>query len=300
VRFGARRDGRLIIAVIAMLALMTTAAGTTIAFGRGRPDRTTRLVTEQPAAQLPVFAQPVPAPTLAPPAMPATVGSPARAGSPAPRGAPRPVVCQAPPVVPATKTVAASALGSSVAVFDAPGGRLVRSLPSPTRDNQRLHMRVVGSQGRDWLRVQMAERPNGVTGWIQSIEVETSVAEHRILIERCARRLTVFQAGQPVRRYPVAVGKGSTPTPLGDFYVDFLEKWRPSSKYGPWLLSVNGFSEVYRTFGKGGIGQIGIHGTQARTSVGRPTSNGCIRMHNEAIAELASIIAPGTPVLIAP
>ncbi len=309
-RFGARRNGRVVIAAVAMVALLATAAGTTIAFGRDRPDRTTRLVTEQPAAQVPVFSHVVPAPAIAAPTEPTSPQTPAAASSaadsprrsagPVRRPARPPVPCAAPPAVPATSTIAASAIGSSVAVFDAPNGRLVRSLPSPTRDNQRLHLRVVGSRGAEWLQVQMAERPNGVTGWIQSFEVDTSLAENRILIERCARRLTVFRAGQPVLRFPVAVGKSGTPTPLGDFYVDFLEKWQPSSKYGPWLLSVSGFSEVYQTFGKGGIGQIGIHGTQARTSVGRPTSNGCIRMHNEAISQLATIITPGTPVLIAP
>lgn len=291
-RFGAPRQGRTAIAVLALLALLSAAVGTTVAFGRGRPGSVE--VVTRPAAQVPTFERPVTAPTLAPPSLPATT-APAAPKPAAPRPAPKP--CPPAPAVPVTQTVAASALGSSVAVFDAPGGALVRRLPSPTRDHQRLHLRVVASQG-DWLQVQMAERPNGVTGWIRSAEVETSVAPYRILVERCARRMTVFQAGRVVMREPVAVGKGSTPTPLGDFYVDFLEKWAPSSKYGPWLLSVSGFSEVYKTFGKGGVGQIGIHGTQARTSVGRPTSNGCVRMHNEAIAVLATMITPGTPVLI--
>lgn len=207
------------------------------------------------------------------------------------------VPCPKPPPVPASDTLAATSRVPSLPVYDAPGGRQVRALPSPTRDYQPLHLRVVENRG-DWYRVQMAERPNGVTGWIQARHVTTSVAKYRILIERCARRLTLFRSGRSVGQFPVAVGKPSTPTPLGDFYIDFLEEWRPSSKYGPWLLSVSGFSEVYMTFGNGGVGQIGIHGTQARTSVGRPTSNGCIRMHNDAISTLARLVTPGTPVLI--
>ena len=289
-RFGARRRGRLVIAVIGMLAMMSTAAGTTIAWGRGEPAETVTRVVSAPSAA-PLAPSPSSSPTVrsTPPApRPAGVAAPARPAA----------TCPAPPTVPATETLAATSKLSSLPVFDAPGGRQVRALPNPTRDYQPLHMRVVGTSG-DWYRVQMAERPNGVTGWIRAADVTTSVAKYRILIERCARRLTLYRAGQVVMREPVAVGKPKTPTPLGDFYVDFLEPWRPSSKYGPWLISVSGFSEVYQTFG-GGVGQIGIHGTQARTSVGRPTSNGCIRMHNDAINRLAKLVTNGTPVLIAP
>ena len=291
-RFGTPRRGRLTIAVIGMLALMSTAAGTTIAFGRGTPGETvTRIVTA---------AAPSPSSSPSTAVAPSASARPSRPPAAKPARAARAAVpCAQPPAVPASETLAATTRVSSLPVYDAPGGRQVRALPSPTRDHQPLHLRVVENRG-DWYRVQMAERPNGATGWIEARHVSTSVAKYRILVERCARRLTLFRAGRAVAQYPVAVGKGSTPTPLGDFYVDFLEEWRPSSKYGPWLISVSGFSEVYRTFGAGGVGQIGIHGTQARTSVGRPTSNGCIRMHNEAISVLARLVTPGTPVLIAP
>jgi lipoprotein-anchoring transpeptidase ErfK/SrfK len=128
--------------------------------------------------------------------------------------------------------------------------------------------------------------------------VTTSRTPYRILVQRCSRQLTLYKLGAPVFSAPVAIGKEKTPTPLGDFYVDFTEAWRPTSVYGPWLVSVSGFSEVYDKFGKGGVGQIGIHGTQAATSVGKPTSNGCIRMHNEDITRLASLVVAGTPVRI--
>jgi len=291
-----RRSARarnLSIAVLAMLAVLITAVGTTVTFGRGRPaaGAVPRLVTT-PEAQVPTFSSPVVAPTLAPPR---TAAAPSARATAAPGPA---TPCPRPPAsMPAGDTIALSARYSELKVFDGPDGTLVRRLPNPTRDNQLLHLRAVESVP-GWYRAQMAERPNGVTGWVRMDDVTTSRTPYRILVERCARRLSLFQSGQLVMQEPVAVGKGSTPTPLGDFYVDFLEKWAPSSKYGPWLISVSGFSEVYTSFGKGGIGQIGIHGTQARTSVGRPTSNGCVRMHNEDIAKLARWVTAGTPVLI--
>jgi lipoprotein-anchoring transpeptidase ErfK/SrfK len=216
------------------------------------------------------------------------------AASPTPAPAPG---CPAAPAMPADDTLVVHVQTATAVVHATPGGTVVRSLVNPTRDNQPLHLRVVEKSG-GWYRVQMPERPNSTTGWIRATGITSSRAAYRILVQRCSRQLTLYKAGQPVFTAPVAIGKDKTPTPVGDFYVDFTEAWRPSSVYGPWLVSVTGFSTVYDKFGKGGVGQIGIHGTQARTSVGKPTSNGCIRMHNEDITRLASLVVAGTPVRI--
>lgn len=195
------------------------------------------------------------------------------------------------------RTLVAHAIRSGLPVFDAPDGRHLRTLANPTHEGQHLHLRVVNTRP-GWLRVQYAARPNGTTVWIRRVDVTTSITPYRILVQRCAKLIWLFDRGEPVMRFPVAVGKSDTPTPKGDFYVDFVERWRPDSKYGPWLFSVNGFSEVYSRFGDGGTGQIGIHGTQARSSVGGPTSNGCLRMFSEQISRMAEHVVPGTPVLI--
>lgn len=49
--------------------------------------------------------------------------------------------------------------------------------------------------------------------------------------------------------------------------------------YGPWFISLD----------TGWIG-IGIHGTHAPASIGTMASEGCIRMHNQDVAELKEII----------
>ncbi len=217
--------------------------------------------------------------------------------APSPAPAPRGGTCPAAPSMPADDTLVLTAQTRSVAVHDGPGGRVQRQLPSPTRDGQPLHLRVMETAG-EWHRVQMPERPNSTTGWVRGAGMTRSRAPYRILLQRCSRQLTLFRDGRPVFDEPIAIGKPQTPTPLGDFYVDFVESWRPDSPYGPWLISVTGFSDVYQTFGEGGVGQIGIHGTQAASSVGKPTSNGCIRMQNDAITRLAGLVVAGTPVLV--
>jgi len=199
--------------------------------------------------------------------------------------------------MPAGDTMVVTAQTPTVDVHAAPAGRVERTLSNPTRDHQPLHLRVMESID-GWHRVQMPERPNSGTGWVRSSGLTSARTPYRILIQRCSRQLTLFRGGRPVMTEPIAIGKPTTPTPLGDFYVDFVEKWRPSSPYGPWLISVTGFSEVFQRFGEGGVGQIGIHGTQSAASVGQPTSNGCIRMHNDAITRLAGLAVAGAPVLI--
>jgi lipoprotein-anchoring transpeptidase ErfK/SrfK len=210
---------------------------------------------------------------------------------------PAAAACPDAPQMPSVQTLVAHPIRSGLPIFDEPDGRHLRTLANPTREGQRLHLRVVNTRP-DWLRVQYVARPNGTTVWIRRVDVTTSVTPYRLLVQRCSKLIWLFDRGQPAMRFPAAVGKSSTPTPKGDFFVDFLEKWRPDSKYGPWLLSVNGFSEVYSEFGDGGTGQIGIHGTQARGSVGGPTSNGCVRLFSEHVSRLAEVVVPGTPVLI--
>lgn len=205
--------------------------------------------------------------------------------------------CPDAPRMSRVQTLVAHAARSGLPLFDAPDGRHLRTLANPTHEGQNLHMRVVNTRP-NWFRVQYAARPNGTTAWVRQIDVTTSITPYRLLVQRCAKLIWLFDRGEPVMRFPAAVGKSSTPTPKGDFYVDFKEAWRPDSKYGPWLFSVNGFSDVYQKFGNGGTGQIGIHGTPARDSVGGPTSNGCIRMFSEDISQLAPLVDGGVPVLI--
>ncbi len=206
--------------------------------------------------------------------------------------------CPEAPQMPTYQTIVATPNRSGLPTFDQPDeSAFRRTLKNPTHEGQLLHLRVVNTRP-DWYRVQYAARPNGVTTWIRKADVTTTLTPYRLLVQRCSKLIWLFDRGQPVMRFPAAVGKSNTPTPRGDFFVDFVEAWRPDSKYGPWLFSVNAFSEVYTSFGDGGTGQIGIHGTQARGSVGGPTSNGCVRMFSEEITQLRPYVEPGTPVLI--
>lgn len=105
-----------------------------------------------------------------------------------------------------------------------------------------------------------------------------------ISVELEPRQLKFYQQGRGVRIYPVAIGKSSTPTPLGIFMIEW-KKINPGGILGSRLLKLN----------RGGLA---IHGTTDPSSIGRAVSNGCIRMHNHHIEEIYPEISSGTKVEI--
>jgi len=143
-------------------------------------------------------------------------------------------------------------------------------------------------------------RPNGTTAWIAAGTVTLSRNRFRIEVDVSDHRLVVWDSDQVVVDTPVGIGTGSTPTPIGSFYlIELLAPADPGGIYGPYAFGLSGYSETLASF-NGGEGVIGIHGTDDPTSIGRDSSHGCIRVPNETIAHMASILPLGTPVVIAP
>lgn len=113
-------------------------------------------------------------------------------------------------------------------------------------------------------------------------------------------RLYLFRDGQLDRTYPIAAGKPSTPTPVGQFRILNKQKnptWYPpdgakpvppgpSNPLGPWWMGVtrNG---------------VGLHGGGNNQTIGTAVSHGCMRMYNQHATELALTVPVGTPVTIA-
>jgi lipoprotein-anchoring transpeptidase ErfK/SrfK len=206
-------------------------------------------------------------------------------------------VCPQLPAVSAAPVTAAKAVVPSVKVYDRPDGRVVRVLASPTVEGATLNTIVVERRGT-WLRVQLPIRPNETTGWVFLTDFAQYEVPYQVVVQRCARRITVFRSGVQVWSRPAAVGKPRTPTPTGNFYVDFVAPMRYGSAYGPYLVSVAGFSNVLHQFGKNGIGQIAIHGTNNPASVGHAASNGCVRLYNKDLVELVKFLPEGSRVRI--
>ena len=120
----------------------------------------------------------------------------------------------------------------------------------------------------------------------------------RILVNLEARRVTVYRDGRKARAFRAVVGKLSTPTPTGQFFVEEIVQVKPGEADGPFALALSARSNVLQEF-EGGPGQIGIHGREGLGgTLGRAESHGCIRLATASIDWLAARIGPGTPVKI--
>jgi lipoprotein-anchoring transpeptidase ErfK/SrfK len=156
-----------------------------------------------------------------------------------------------------------------------------------------------GAAEPEWLQVLVPMRPNGSTGWIEAAAVTLSTTTYEIRVELGAHKLTLLDNGRVVLEAPTVNGKEATPTPLGRFYitdpVDLQD--RPTGAYGAYALGLSGYSEVLLEF-NGGPGQLAVHGTNNTALLGQDASNGCIRVDNDTIVRIASMVPVGTPVEI--
>src|SRR5919206_3536635 len=107
----------------------------------------------------------------------------------------------------------------------------------------------------------------------------------------------LFRMGVVTLCAVAAVGSSATPTPLGRYYVNQkLRVTDPSGPYGPGAIGISAFSPVLTGWTQGG--PIAIHGTNDPASIGRAVSNGCLRVQNDVLRRLFSLVPAGTPVVI--
>ncbi len=159
--------------------------------------------------------------------------------------------------------------------------------------------RSIAPGGGRWLLVQLPGRPNGATGWISELDTRAAVTTWRIVVELAARRLQVYSHGHVVKVFRAVVGKPSTPTPTGSFFVEESLQMQSGEPGGPFALALSARSNVLQEF-EGGPGQIAIHGrANLGGTLGTAASHGCIRLATSSIDWLAARIRPGTPVTIA-
>lgn len=109
-------------------------------------------------------------------------------------------------------------------------------------------------------------------------------ARRLIEVDIVKHKLTLYEGDQVLKTFPVGVGKGSTPSPIGEFKV--IQKsagW--GGGFGTRWMGLNVPWGIY-----------GIHGTNKPYSVGQSLSHGCIRMSNKDVETLYPLVSIGTPV----
>jgi hypothetical protein len=265
--------------------------------------------TTSPDAAAPALASVTAEPVSPTPASPTTPGSPATPGSPGTPASP------AAPHSPATP--GADRRLSNERTFTT-WAHPVEELPiysSPStsaRRVARIHMYTedgfpevylllashTAADGTAWVKLRVPERPNGHTGWVLREALGAFRVTHwQLVIDRHRRLLTAYYKGRRRFTAPVGVGKPSSPTPPGRFWI--RERFRltsRSSPYWPYALGTSDYSTL--TDWPGG-GVVGIHGDFGAPQLipGDP-SHGCVRMHDSDLAWLAPRLTLGTPVRI--
>jgi lipoprotein-anchoring transpeptidase ErfK/SrfK len=111
------------------------------------------------------------------------------------------------------------------------------------------------------------------------------------------RKLALVENGQVTKVYAVAVGKPSTPSPVGEFTIE-RRAMNPTYHHdGRTVLPGphNPVGDRWMGLSKAGYG---IHGTNEPNSIGKAASHGCIRMGKADIEDLYSRVEVGVQVEI--
>jgi murein L,D-transpeptidase YafK len=161
------------------------------------------------------------------------------------------------------------------------------------------------------------DRPRSVRnhGFLPWAEEEREM----IVVDKPSRRLVLYRHGEPVKSYPVVLGRnsgrkrfeGDRRTPSGIYQI--TDK-RPHAKYDRFLaidypnerdlaayraaLSQNPAPVLGRHKGPGGL--VGIHGSDSEVlnRTGVNWTFGCVSLMNHDVEELYAAVSEGAPVLI--
>jgi lipoprotein-anchoring transpeptidase ErfK/SrfK len=118
-----------------------------------------------------------------------------------------------------------------------------------------------------------------------------------VVVNRERQRMYFYRDGRQIWSAPVGVGKPSTPTPAGHFWIDeSFQITDPSSGYYPYAFGTTDYSTLTEWPG-GGV--VGIHGPyyDAQGIPGQ-ISHGCIRLEIADDFWLAAHLKLGTPLRV--
>jgi lipoprotein-anchoring transpeptidase ErfK/SrfK len=148
--------------------------------------------------------------------------------------------------------------------------------------------------------VELLRKSNNISGHIIRVGDRMRILDGKfsVSVSKSRNDLELYLNGEFFKRYPVGTGEFNK-TPVGDFFIDDRISqptwWRPDGKAIPYgdpenLLGTHWLSINVRGYG--------LHGTWEPDTIGKQLSAGCVRMLNEDIEELFTLLPVGTPVSI--
>lgn len=132
-----------------------------------------------------------------------------------------------------------------------------------------------------WLKLS-----EGINASLTNIPKEKPQGEVSIIIDTFKLKLVVMDDDKPFATFPVAIGRVSTPSPLGNWSVNHkATNW--GTGFGTRWIGLNV-----------PWGKFGIHGTNKPWSIGSLASHGCFRMYNKHVEIIYPWVKRGTNVIV--
>lgn len=280
--------GELAVIVLALILGITAA----VQFS-SRPRRPIRVVTAPSLV-------PTPTATVSPSdtPSPSTSPTPNVSAAPAPRGpaAPGPVALGPPPPgdpAPAESTVVYVNGPATIQVYSAPDEASSSQTLKGHNSIDQPSVFLVVDQQPGWYHVLIPVKPNGSTGWVRASDVQVTTNRNYLRVSISQFRIDLYTGGAWQKGYRVAVGKPSTPTPPGHYYI-LGSQAVGQAPYTPGIFALSGFAPQALPGFLGAT--LGIHGWTDPSVIGTRVSNGCVRLASRDMDPLLHSLLLGTPV----
>lgn len=125
--------------------------------------------------------------------------------------------------------------------------------------------------------------------------VAQQMATRLIVVSLEDRKLALVEDGQVRKIYTVAVGKPSTPSPVGRFTIE-RRTANPTYQHNGKIVPPGPGNPVGTRWMGLNIRGYGIHGTNEPNSIVKAASHGCIRMAKADLEEFYELVAVGDTV----
>lgn len=169
-----------------------------------------------------------------------------------------------------------------------------------------LSMTAIGTAMAAFMAAQafgQAANPQGkaqtpAPSAVSQSQSQTAGASNRVIVVSLqARKLALLENGRVVRIYSVAVGKPSTPSPVGTFTIEHRVV-NPTYYHHGVVIPPGPEDPVGNRWMSLSIAGYGIHGTNVPSSIGKAVSHGCIRLGKADVEDLFSRVRIGDKVQI--
>jgi lipoprotein-anchoring transpeptidase ErfK/SrfK len=147
---------------------------------------------------------------------------------------------------------------------------------------------VLGVPAMGQATTEKAEMATGASAQISPVK-------RTVIVSIEDRKLALVENGQVQKVYTIAVGKASTPSPVGTFTIQRRVK-NPVYRHDGKTVEPGPMNPVGSRWMGLNMKGYGIHGTNAPKSIGKAASHGCIRMGKADVEDLFDRVQVGDTV----